>query len=249
MTGKPFARYTSRMERKPVRLWHLIRRLGLLWVAVPLIMGIIFTLVGANILARANLLAREGVETVGTVLTKRIQRESTRDGERLTYFLRYSYLPEGGLDPISRETSVSQTFYTAAEIGSPVRVVYAWSEPDQSSLDPSQDRIGGWIFLSFGTAALLGSLGFGGWIIGRKLSILRALRHGEVREARVLGLRATNVSKGKATQYILDWVDAAGQSGSSMMASHGKLAAYPVGAVIVVYIDPKTGRGWWDVQI
>lgn len=237
------------MERKPVRIWHLIRRLGLLWPVIPLIVSVVFLIVGSNVLSRANLLAREGVETAGVVLSKRIQRENTRDGERITYYLRYAYTPEGGLEPISRETSVGQALYNRAEAGGTIPVIYAWSDPDQSSLDPSGDRIGGWLFLTFGTVAFLGSLGLGGWMVGRKLSIIRALRHGEVREARVTGLRATNVSKGKATQYVLDWVDAAGVNGSSMMAGRDKLAAYPTGSVIVVYVDPKTGRGWWEVQV
>jgi hypothetical protein len=186
---------------------------------------------------------------VGTVLSKRVERESSRDGDRITYFLRYAYQPEGGLEPLSRETTVTDTLYRSVEVGSPIPVFYAWSAPDQSSLDPRGDRIGAWLFLTFGTVAFLVSSGLLVWMVGRKMSIIRALRHGEVREARVTGIRATNISKGKATQYVLDWVDAAGVAGSSMMASYQTFATYSVGSVIVVYVDPKTGRGWWDKQV
>jgi len=33
------------------------------------------------------------------------------------------------------------------------------------------------------------------------------------------------------------------------MDAQETLLRHPIGSVIVVYIDPKTGRGWWEAQI
>ncbi|TVS00521.1 MAG: hypothetical protein EA407_14530 [Rhodobacteraceae bacterium] len=109
--------------------------------------------------------------------------------------------------------------------------------------------MGGAIFTSVGALIVLVGLGLGGWMVGRKLSVLRALREGEIREARVTGIRETNVRKNKVRQYVLDWVDASGTPGSSMMDRFDRLADHSDGSVITVYIDPKTGRGWWEAQI
>ena len=99
--------------------------------------------------------------------------------------------------------------------------------------------------------AIAGAVGIGlaGWMGLRKLSILRALRHGEVREARVTAVTEAKARINNKPQYVLEWVDAAGAAGRSMMTRDTKLAPYPPGSVIVVYVDPVTGRGWWDQQL
>ena len=237
------------MERKPVKLWHLTRRLGLIWVGFPLIFALVFGGVGLSLWAKSALLAREGVVIDGVVLDKRIERKSTKNGEELTYILRYEYHPTERLDPIVKRATVNESRYRKTEIGDAIDVTYVWSQPDTASIDPRGDRFGAVIFSLFGSVAAVVTLGLGWWLIGRKLSAIRALRGGEVREARVTALRQTNVSKNNVPQYVLDWVDAGGQKGTSLMAGHSKLAQYPVGSVIVVYVDPKTGRGWWDVQV
>jgi hypothetical protein len=45
------------MERKPVKLWHLTRRLGLIWVGFPLIFALVFGGVGLSLWAKSALLA------------------------------------------------------------------------------------------------------------------------------------------------------------------------------------------------
>jgi hypothetical protein len=237
------------MERKPVRLWHLARRLGLIWVALPLVFSVVLGGVGLSLWAKSALLAREGVVIEGLVLDKRIERRSTDNGDELIYILRYEYLPPDRLDPIVKRANVSRSRYQKTEVGNPIEVTYVWSQPETASIDPRGDRFGAVIFSLFGAVAALVTGGLGWWLIGRKISVIRALRAGEVREARVTALRQTNVLVNKVPLFVLDWVDAAGQTGTSLMAGHTKLSRYPVGSVIVVYIDPQTGRGWWDVQI
>ena len=237
------------MERKPVNLWHLSRRLGLIWVGFPLIFALVLGGVGLSLWAQSALLAREGVVIQGLVLDKRIERRSTNDGEERSYVLRYEYHPTERVDPIIKRATVSEYRYSRTEPGDTIEVTYVWSQPDTASIDPRGDRFGAVIFSVLGAVAAVVTGGLGWWLIGRKMSAIRALRAGEVREARVTALRQSNVSKNKVPQYVLDWVDAAGQTGTSLMAGHAKLARYPVGTVIVVYVDPRTGRAWWDVQV
>lgn len=237
------------MDRKPVNLWHLARRLGLFWLGVPVAFTLIFGGIGLSLWAKSALLARNGVVIQGIVLDKRIERRATSDGEERSYVLRYEYHPVERLDPIVKRAHVEERDYNQTEIGQPIDVTYAWSQPDTASLNPRGDKFGAIIFSIFGGIAAVVSLGLGWWILGRKISIIRALRSGEVREARVTALRQTNVHKNNVAQYVLDWVDATGQQGTSMMAEYQNLTAYAVGSVIVVYVDPRTGRGWWDVQV
>ncbi len=238
------------MQRKPVSYWRLFRQLGLYWALFPLFFALVFGTVGISMAREAALLAREGVVTEALVLEKQIERRRSSDGNDSTsYFLRYTYRPEERAEPVTRRQGVSRTFHDRVQVGDQIPVTYAWSRPERASVDVAHDRLGAWIFGGFGTLAALVALGLGTWMIGRKLSILRALRHGEVRQARVSEIRATNVQKNKRTQYVLHWTDAKGNEGKSMMADFSRLAAHPAGSVIVVYVDPKTGRGWWEEQI
>lgn len=238
------------MERKPVSFWRLVQRLGLYWLAFPILFALVFGGVGLVMTRDALLLAREGVVTQALVLDKQIETRRSSDGKTSTsYHIRYIFHPNERAEPITRRQSVSRSLYRQAETGTEIPVTYAWSNPDRASIDPSHDRLGAYIFGGFGALATLISLGLGGWMFGRKLSILRALRRGDVREARVTAIRETNVRKNKERQYVIDWVDATGETGTSMMDGFKTLSKHPEGSVIVVYIDPKTGRGWWDAQL
>ncbi|MDD7971713.1 DUF3592 domain-containing protein [Roseinatronobacter alkalisoli] len=238
------------MQRKPVSYWHLIKRLRLYWLGFPLVFALGFGGIALSIGAQVALLAREGVSGDALVIARQIERRRDSDGkETVSYYLRYRYNAEGRAEPIEKRQSVSRRLYDRAREGQSIPVTYAWTQPERASVDLRHDRIGLIIFGTIGAIASVVTLGLGWWMLGRKLSIIRALRHGEIREARVTALERTNTEINKQQQYRLEWRDATGAEGRSMMASHNKLAAYPVGDVIIVYIDPKTGTGWWDVQV
>ncbi len=238
------------MQRKPVSYWRLIRRLKLYWLGFPLVFALAFGGVGIALSRDVMLLAREGVVVQAQIIDRQIETRRSSDGKTSTYYhVHYSYHPEERADPITRRQTVSRTLYDRAQPGGQMPVTYAWSSPDRASIDLAHDRLGAWIFGGIGVVAALVSLGLGGWMIGRKRSVLRALRHGELREARVTGIRETNVRKNNVRQYVLDWVDATGATGSSMMDRFTRLSETPVGSVIRVYVDPRTGRGWWEDQV
>jgi hypothetical protein len=237
------------MERKPVRYIHLIRRLGLLWIVPPLAFAAIFGGIGVMELNKSLLLAREGVQVDGVVVAKWVDIVERDKGVERTHRIRYEYTPAERGTVITRTENVSEKRYRRESVGTPIVVHYAWSQPDKATLDPRRDRFGAVIFSFFAVIAGAVGLGLAIWMIGRKMSAIRALRHGEVREARVTGHHQTSTQVNKVWQFQMEWVDAAGTKGRSLMAPMSKLAAYPVGSVIVVYVDPKTGRGWWDVQV
>ncbi|MCC5964670.1 MAG: DUF3592 domain-containing protein [Natronohydrobacter sp.] len=238
------------MERKPFSFWRIARRLGLFWLAFPLIFALGFGGVAISMSAQMILLARDGVTGEAEVLARQIERRRDSEGrETVTYYLQYRYLPEGHHQPITKRQSISRRLYEQVQQGQIIPVTYAWTQPDRATVDPRHDRFGMILFGVVGGIGAVIALGLGGWMLSRKLSVLRALRRGEVREARVTGLRRSNVQKNKVQQYVIDWEDAKGSTGSSMMDAQETLLRHPIGSVIVVYIDPKTGRGWWEAQI
>ncbi len=238
------------MERKQVSWLRVARRVGLFWALLVLVFGLIFATVGGVMAWKAMTLARDGVTVTGEVLETHIRSSHTSDGAtRRSYHVTYRFIPEGEGTPLIRVDDVSQRLYWTLRTGGTVEVTHARHNPDIATVDLRNERMGGVIFTSVGVLIVLVGLGLGGWMIGRKLSVLRALREGEVREARVKGIRATDVYKNKVRQYVLDWVDASGTPDSSMVDRFEHLSAHPEGSVITVYIDPQTGRGWWEAQI
>jgi hypothetical protein len=239
------------MQRKPVKLWFLIRRFRLYWLLVPLLFTVVFGGIGVRDMLIEMALTRDGVTVTGEVTAKQIRRSrsSQQKTETITYWVAYQFRPEGLSEMLTRDRPVSESLYHALEVGGPVAVLYVWSNPDRSTIDRAHDKTGAIVFVVMGGVAAVLTLGLGWWLLGRKLSVIRALLRGEVRQARVTGLRSLNMAINRQDQFRLQWVDAAGDAGESMMAPLSKFAAYPPGSVIVVYVDPRSGRGWWDVQL
>ncbi len=238
------------MRRREISLWRVAKRMGLFWALFVLAFGMIFSIVGGGMAMKSMTLARDGVTVTGTVLETEIRTRRGSDGSaRRVYRVTYRFTPAGQTAALVRSDSVSRRLFWGLEDGGPVAVTHARQDPGIVSIDLRTDQLGGIVFTSIGLLVALAGLGLGSWMIQRKLSLLRAYRDGEQRAARITGLRETNVRKNRIPQYVLDWVDATGATGSSMMDRHERLASFPVGRTIKVYIDPKTGQGWWDAQI
>lgn len=238
------------MRRKEISLWRIAKRMGLFWALFVLAFGLIFSIVGGGMAMKSMTLARDGVTVTGTVLETEIRTRRDPDGsDRRVYHVTHRYTPEGQSAALVQSDTVSQRLFWSLEVGGPVTVTHARQDPEIVSIDLRSDQRGGIVFTSIGVLVALTGLGLTGWMIQRKLSLLRAFREGEQRAARITGLRKTNVRKNRIPQYVLDWVDATGATGSSMMDRYERLASFPVGSTIKLYIDPKTGQGWWDAQI
>ena len=121
--------------------------------------------------------------------------------------------------------------------------------PSETRLTPNATWPAWCFFGLAGGIALLVALGGIIWGWGRVASARRALLLGEVREARITGIRPYALSGKKKPRFVVSWTDAAGVNGKSLLASAGLAQAHAPGDVIVVYVDPDNGRGWWQKQI
>ncbi|MCC5985862.1 MAG: hypothetical protein JJU42_16015 [Rhodobacteraceae bacterium] len=234
------------MQRKQVSYPRLLWRLGALWVLFPLIFAVSFGGIGLYMLQQARLLDRYGIEGTAVIEDKYTRTGRDSDGRTtVTYYLSFTFRPEGGA-PLSASESVQRGFYNQVREGDEIPIRYVAHRPELNEIEPGSSKLLGWVFGGIGLVAAVVSVGLAGWMWRRKLSVLRAARNGEVRQARVTGTRRTNVQKNNRQMYVLQWIDATGQDGESRMFPHDALSAYPAGSVIVVYVDPKTGRGWWE---
>lgn len=232
------------MERRQVSTLGLLWR-HQLWVPlIPAVVAVVLLSVAAARFATADLLERHGITVRGQVIEQQIIRRRTQDGANSAdHYLIYSFRTLAGEEGRGRG-AVSVSRFNSSPIGTPLDVTYAEVDPTVSTLDPGAPRLSALAFALGGAVAGIGA-GVLGWVMWRqKRSALRAARRGEVRQARVRALSPGSLRVRGEQYYQMDWIDAAGQSGQSR---NHPLARLPErDAVIVVYVDPETGRGWWE---
>ena len=232
------------MERRQVSTLGLVWR-HYLWVPlIPAAVAAVFLTLAAGRFATADLLERHGVTVTGQVIDTEIIRRRNQNGANSTdHYLIYSFRTLAGEEGRGRG-GVSISRFNASPIGTPIAVTYAEVDPSISTLDPSEPRLSAWDFAVGGAVASIGA-GVLGWVMLRlKRSALRAARRGEVRQARVRALSPGSLRVRGEQYYQMEWIDAAGQTGQSRNHPLARLPQRE--AVIVVYVDPETGRGWWE---
>ncbi|SUZ30849.1 hypothetical protein ROE7235_00578 [Roseibaca ekhonensis] len=238
------------MDRKPLSYPRLFWRLGLVWLAVPLVLGLAFTVVAWVSWTDYRALQRDGVVGETEVIAREIVRRRDSDGDQtLTYYLTHSFRPEGYSDVITTRQSVGRGVYLATQEGDYLPVTYIWNQPERNTLDPKHDMLGVVFFGLAGGVLDLVALGGLVWGWGRVGSARRALLHGEVREARVTQIRKLPLRVNGRARYRVAWQDATGLAGKSLISRPDLALAHTVGDVIVIYVDPRGGRGWWQKQI
>lgn len=231
------------LQRKRVSFWRVFVRHHLWVPLIPLMVALVTGFIGLGLWNSAHQMAREGVEAVAQVTDRRIRTTTDSDGNRTTrYIVSYAFRPSSD-QRVEAEDAVSRDFYDGLEVGGPVSVRFLPSDPARSQLQPA--GVAGPVALLIVAVVAAGIMVVLAWFFwGNKLSILRAARSGEVREARVTGSEATNVQVNGRTQYRVTWTDAAGQPGRSAMMDYQALPR--AGEVLRIYVDPRTGRGWWE---
>lgn len=237
----------SQIRRQTISYPRLFMR-HYLWVPpILLLAGLVFSLIGWLMIATDNRLTREGVDTVAVVTDRTIRSERDSDGDRVTrYYISYRFTPESG-GTVQSRISVSRGRYDGYAVGQQVTVRYLPDSPGTNRLEgEGGDRLVGTIFGLVGLACLIGGGGLGWWLVHGKLSAIRAARYGEVREAEVVDHQITNTTVNGRAQYRFRWIDAARAEGQSTMMDHNRLPA--VGTVLKVYVDPRTGRGWSELD-
>lgn len=237
MTAAPAPR------RQPMRWARLIRR-QMLWLPlVPLFVALVFGAVAWQEARHASLLERHGVDTLARVTGREARVERDDDNNRyVAYYLSYTY--DAGLgDVFDSSRSVGPALYDRTRVGDEIPLRFVFHQPDLHAIESGDSRFIATIFGLF--TALFGAvaLALGLWMARRSASLIRAARYGEVREARVTGHRASTFSVNNVPLMQATWQDAIGQTGLSTPMRPEFLPA--VDSVIVVYVDPVEGQGWW----
>lgn len=210
---------------------------------MALVFALVFGVLGLVFLSQAREMARDGVEGVATVTGREIRTRSDRDGsDRTEYLVGFQFRPTSD-QLVTQRAPVSRRLYDRISEGQEIGIRYLPRDPARAEIEP-RGMVLPVVFLLVAAGALAAGLALAGVTVRRKASLLRAARRGEVREARVTGHEATSVKVNGRVQYRFHWVDAAGAAGVSAMNPLRDLPA--VGAVVAVYVDPRTGRGWWD---
>jgi hypothetical protein len=95
--------------------------------------------------------------------------------------------------------------------------------------------------------AFIGGALVGVWRLSDTVSMWRAARSGEIRQAVVTGRDSSNWMSNGAPLVRIIWSDATGVSGRSRL---GHAHHFPApGTRIIVYADPRTGRTWWEEEL
>ena len=234
-------------ERRRVSWKRLFTRHFIWLPMLPLLMAVMLGIFSWHQFRTAELLEVYGTEGIATVIDREIVR--TRDNEgrtRTQYYISYRFQPTTGPE-VSARRAVSRATYDALPLDAGVPVRYVEHDPDVNEIEPGSADSAARVLALIATIAAIVGLGLAVWIGRRKASLFRAARYGEVRQARVTGHIETNTRVNGRRQYRMAWVDALGQQGQSGMFRHEKLL--PTGSVIVVYVDGKTGRGWWEEEL
>ncbi|MCB1395136.1 MAG: DUF3592 domain-containing protein [Rhodobacter sp.] len=232
------------MERRQTS-WIRLAWRHYLWVPLlPVVTAVVLLLVGQSLSHNAALLDLHGADTIATVTDREIVERRDSDGHRSTdYRLRIAFTASNGVrvtdwDSVSRET------YDSVQAGDTMPVRYVAHDPAIFEVEPGRTAFSARMFSGFGIVILGIAVAIGAFL-GRHIpSKRRAAARGAVREARVTEHLRSNVRVNGRARWRLSWTDAVGETGRSDLHRQDDLPS--VGSVIVVYLDPRGGRGWWE---
>lgn len=162
---------------------------------------------------------------------------------------------DGAVHAISHR--VSRDVFLSTDPGSARIVQYRANDPTTLMVSPTEPSVLQLVSLTFvnnvaalgvlGAIALAAGLGVGIIQTHSVPSMRRAQRDGEVREALVTGRARSRLNiVFRPPRWHLTWRDAVGQSGRSRPFPAADLPA--ADSVIVVYVDPRSGQGWWEEE-
>lgn len=230
---------------RPLRV--LLRHWG--WVPlIPLVMAVGLFIGAGSLGSQAKLLESHGLIGEATVIGKQtVVRRDSDNNRSTTYYVTYSF--DTRTESHERRDSVGRRFYDRVVAGQVIPVRYVEHDPSIAEIEiGATSRSAGWMRFAAGLVLMVG-LGLA-WVFWRRIGgIMRAALRGEVREARVTAHLDTNVRINRQPRYKLQWRDARGETGSGGLLPASALQALPLGSVIRVYADPKTGRTWWEEDL
>lgn len=228
------------MAEKPVGRLRLFGRFWGWWALLPLLFGAVFTAITMFEGRKAQRLETGGLDGQAQILEKWVERKRDSDGD-ITRIYKLSYRFEAG-NMMEGEDSVSRRFYNSVQAGQQVPIRYWGKDPDVHEIEPGATGKQIWIvkIIAIVTLTAGGALFFIAWQGSARALAVR--EHGTRRKARVTGLKTTNVKVNNRPMYRLTWLDSQSKPGQSFMAREQKFDAYPEGAEIWIYADPRGRR-------
>jgi hypothetical protein len=197
----------------------------------------------------ADLLERYGVETIAVVVDRATERRTDSEGRTTTaHVLTLRFTPANSA-PVEIRRTVPRNVYDQATLGTEQPLRYVEHDPTIVEFEAGETRgTSRVLWIVSVVAALVGT--YAAQRRGRMLlSVRRAVVSGEAREARVTANDVTNTRINREVQHRIAWIDARGNTGRSGLIGAGRAAAFPVGSVVVVWADPRTGRTWWQDEL
>lgn len=235
--------------RKPVSYWRLFRRHHGWAPLFALAMTVVMVLVWQVAARDAKLFDLYGAEAVAVVTDKETRTRRSGDNSTTTdYYLSYRFTSASG-EQIAKVESVSSGFYRETAVGDEITVRYIAHDPRRTEVEIGSNADTANLSRIMSFVSALVAMGLAGWFGHSAAGMLRAVRSGEMREARITEHVHTNVRVNRQPRFRLAWIDAAYAEGKSGLVRESVLLEHPVGSVIRVYVDPKTGRSWWEGEV
>ncbi|WP_323022412.1 DUF3592 domain-containing protein [Pararhodobacter sp.] len=229
------------MDRPTLSRKIYTKRASFVLAFVFLIMGGLTAAFSVYELREAALLANEGVDTTGVVIdrsTSVTRRSNGSTSRNYNLVIRFTG-PDGA--PVEVNRSVSAGLYEANRTGSTLPVRYARSHPTTIELVLGQTgrtgKIVGYIAIGFGVALLISLL----VLLRGAGAQRRAAQEGERRMATVTDHK--RIGKAKSNRWTFGWEAGTTRGRSGQVTTE---ALPDIGEPVAVYVDPRSGRGWWE---
>lgn len=228
---------------RPYLSWRAyVSRLSFWFATILFLAALFLAAMGAIDIRHAVQLSRDGIDTRGTVVDHHITTARRRNGsQQRNHYIVVRFARENG-ETVDTVRGVSEAEYDTLAIGSTQAIRYSASSPEINELEPGATRRHAMVLL----AGMLVTGMFGLWAAiatWRSLAAQRrAAQTGERRMARVVAHHGQGRRSSKA--FVAEWLDSAGLTGRTPSAHESKLPA--IGEEIPVYVDPRSGRGFWQ---
>ena len=233
------------MERPRVSAVRVFFRLRGWVFLVPLAVALIFAWVQHVESETVRLLYEYGVDTTARVTAKDRTSQGSEPGRATRYNYHVSYRFEADGEVWTHTQPVNGAFFDSVATDQEIPVRYVRIDPSISEVEAGvAATTATWTgyVAAFAALVALALLYWRGRLIR---SALRAARHGEVRKALVTAHTPSAISVGRKRYQRLAWIDSARVKGQSRAVNPKRLTPHPVGASIVVFANPESGRTWW----
>ena len=242
------------MQRPMISLFTILKR-HRAWLAIfPLPFVLLTGLAAFEFSERERLLLLRGETAevrVDGLDTRRRSASGRSMGRETVHQVHYAFERSDGEIALG-PSAVSRGFHNDLAVGDRIPVRYVPDRPDiHVEVEPGEARVEVFIFGTMAVVGVLGMLGLGTFFWRRCVPMHRAIARGDRRRARITGYRAARLLDNKDYKPLqrLEWIVSAGQAGLGLPNPAHSLRDVPEGSEITVYIDPASGRGFWERDI